>query len=437
MKHKYLVEDGVVFVTVTKQDGVKFIVKFDETMLPDLVAGTSIWIGKNGYAYRSTWMGDKSVHEALHATIAGNTKGSGKHTDHIDGDKLNNTKENLRIISSSGNGQNRKSADSDSKTGIRGVSWHKKAQKWVVQIEVSSKHYYLGLFDDILEAYEYAKAGRRVLMPYSPEAEAEETSVVIDDIFRARVRSSVTGVKGITLYQGKWRARFSHKGKSYHVGTFNIKEEAALELAIARDMVKKSLPYEAKSPAPRTSSGVKGIYPKGNKWEVTFWEGQEQHYGGTFPTIEAAQVALDEAMNAVANGQAVIVNTPSSAASGVEGIYAERGRWRVTVKVEGKRVNVGTFDSIEEAETHKFKARESYDKGVPYKAPAKSASGVRGVYFNGGKFEVYFQANKKRINVGSYYTIEEATEAINAARLEYAETHGNEDKGSAKQPIPS
>lgn len=65
--------------------------------------------------------------------------------DHQDGDPSNNRKSNLRIATASENNSNRKS---NSKSGVCGVKWHKRDQKW----EVFVKNKYIGRTSDYAEA---------------------------------------------------------------------------------------------------------------------------------------------------------------------------------------------------------------------------------------------------------------------------------------------
>ena len=66
--------------------------------------------------------------------------------DHINGNRHDNRIANLREATRSQNvfaGPIR----SDNKSGHRGVSWHKRAKKWRVQIVVNKQIHYLGLFE--------------------------------------------------------------------------------------------------------------------------------------------------------------------------------------------------------------------------------------------------------------------------------------------------
>lgn len=85
--------------------------------------------------------------------------------DHIDGDKLNNRRANLRIVSIAYNIQNRKRANCNSKTGVRGVSWDTERQRYVAGAKVNRKRYALGRYPTIDEARAVVRAWCRENMP--------------------------------------------------------------------------------------------------------------------------------------------------------------------------------------------------------------------------------------------------------------------------------
>ena len=72
--------------------------------------------------------------------------------DHINGNSLDNRRLNLRIVKQQQNIRNRGGAQSNSKSGIRGVYWHKQRNKWASTIRHNGKNISLGLYDDIEEA---------------------------------------------------------------------------------------------------------------------------------------------------------------------------------------------------------------------------------------------------------------------------------------------
>lgn len=81
--------------------------------------------------------------------------------DHINGIRTDNRIANLRDVSASVNAQNLHAARSDNKTGLLGVSWKAKANKYVAQIQVDGRVRYLGLFHDPNAAHQaYLNAKR-------------------------------------------------------------------------------------------------------------------------------------------------------------------------------------------------------------------------------------------------------------------------------------
>lgn len=81
--------------------------------------------------------------------------------DHKDGNKSNNRILNLRDVTPKTNSENKLKVYQNSKSGIRGVSWHEKDQKWRVRIRVNGKLLHIGNFTDITEAEHAAIAAKR------------------------------------------------------------------------------------------------------------------------------------------------------------------------------------------------------------------------------------------------------------------------------------
>ena len=76
---------------------------------------------------------------------------SGMVVDHINGDTLNNQRDNLRICTQRENSYNTK-RPSDNTSGFKGVSWSKSRGKWEARIKANGKHKFLGYFDNKKEA---------------------------------------------------------------------------------------------------------------------------------------------------------------------------------------------------------------------------------------------------------------------------------------------
>lgn len=71
--------------------------------------------------------------------------------DHINGDTLDNRKDNLRYATVAQNAQNQKIAK-DNKSGYKGVYLHKATGRYNAQITINKKQMSLGYFKDPIEA---------------------------------------------------------------------------------------------------------------------------------------------------------------------------------------------------------------------------------------------------------------------------------------------
>jgi hypothetical protein len=92
---------------------------------------------------------------------------AGEVVDHINGDSLDNRRANLRPASVAQNAQNRRSADPRSKTGVRGVIWEPRRQRYRAIAKVQGKQFYFGDFPTIEQAERAAIAGRQRIMTHA------------------------------------------------------------------------------------------------------------------------------------------------------------------------------------------------------------------------------------------------------------------------------
>ena len=78
--------------------------------------------------------------------------------DHIDGDTLNNCRSNLRLCTNAENQRNRGPRPGLS-SAFKGVRWHKKEKRWMVEITIDGKQKHIGCFvDEELAARAYDAA---------------------------------------------------------------------------------------------------------------------------------------------------------------------------------------------------------------------------------------------------------------------------------------
>ena len=80
----------------------------------------------------------------------------GMSTDHINRDKLDNRRSNLRTCTQRENNTNTKLRD-DNTSGHRGVTWHKNDKKWQAQINIQGRLLYLGQYKELADAVKAQK----------------------------------------------------------------------------------------------------------------------------------------------------------------------------------------------------------------------------------------------------------------------------------------
>lgn len=137
-------------------------------------SNNSLYVYTNLYSEMSHVVGGRKK-ISLHRWLTEAT--NGYMVDHINHDTLDNTTSNLRICSNSENAQNRKSANTSSKSGVRGVSWSKTHKKWRVQVRVIDC-VYTGFFESLSDAEGMAVKVRAEMMPFSSEGRTNNKNTV-------------------------------------------------------------------------------------------------------------------------------------------------------------------------------------------------------------------------------------------------------------------
>ena len=105
------------------------------------------WHLNRGYARRTLdGINVLFLHRAVTLRAFGRVAGRGEHTDHINGDKLDNRRSNLRIVACSQNGQNRSGLNANNRSGYRGVCWSSQAKKWRGKVRLNRRDVHCGFF---------------------------------------------------------------------------------------------------------------------------------------------------------------------------------------------------------------------------------------------------------------------------------------------------
>lgn len=124
------------------------------------------FLDKGGYAVRQVYekgsgRANRKVSDwKMHRLVTDAPKGT--QVDHINGNRLDNRRENLRLCNQSGNSCNSKTRV-DNKSGFRGVSWNKQRNKWKVTIQKGNQIYHGGFYIELADAAG-ASLGLRILL---------------------------------------------------------------------------------------------------------------------------------------------------------------------------------------------------------------------------------------------------------------------------------
>lgn len=144
MKREILIDGDVAYVPLTR--GYEAVIDATDAYL---VAGRN-WSAattprrKAVYAVRVEVQEDgRSKMLLLHRVISG--AADDQHTDHKDGDGLNNRRSNLRTCTQAENNRNM-GLRADNTSGFKGVFFNKPTKVWRSEIAVSGRRIYLGQF---------------------------------------------------------------------------------------------------------------------------------------------------------------------------------------------------------------------------------------------------------------------------------------------------
>jgi hypothetical protein len=123
-----------------------------------------LWrLDRDGYAIRGVRHANgRRTTRGMHREVLGLGFGDGLMSDHIDHDRLNNTRANLRVVTNAENQQNRAGASSLNSSGLRGVARHRSG-KWRAYVGHMGRVLYLGLYPTPRRAAEVAAAKRHEL----------------------------------------------------------------------------------------------------------------------------------------------------------------------------------------------------------------------------------------------------------------------------------
>lgn len=106
------------------------------------------------HGYRVIRLGKKSIRACRLAWFVSKGVWPNGEIDHINGDRLDDRLENLRVVDRAGNSQNKCGAQANNRScGLLGVTWNKQHQRWQAKIMANKVRHHVGYFDNPEEAH--------------------------------------------------------------------------------------------------------------------------------------------------------------------------------------------------------------------------------------------------------------------------------------------
>lgn len=225
--------------------------------------------GDKWYARRTVWFPDRtSYQQSLARSILGLGRGDPRMADHIDGDSLNNLRENLRVVTHSQNARNRGACQSNT-TGYRGVI--KRDGVFRAIIAHDKRRFDIGAYTTSHEAAWAINVASQLLdadhfrLNVIPEGEspsperAEEIRIKVELVVSHGLllvirRDSSTGYRGVTVdprlqrpFVARICARDGHSKRFTRLGIYGNPHEAAVAYNVAKSIL---MPNLADNPIP-------------------------------------------------------------------------------------------------------------------------------------------------------------------------------------------
>lgn len=175
--------------------------------------GSLNWNLKNGYAA-------SGMRGTLHRFIM-NATINDPNIDHINGDRLDNRKINLRFVTKSFNAQNRKKKENTNSRYI-GVNFNKKTNKWICELSFNYKK-----IQNCFEKEEHAAYWYNclALKHYGPMAKINEIEKPDDFIEPIKKTASNNHIGIYENKNGSYRVYISNGGRKF-IGNFDTEEKA-------------------------------------------------------------------------------------------------------------------------------------------------------------------------------------------------------------------
>lgn len=101
------------------------------------------------YGYRVIRLAQKQIRACRLAWFLSHGDWPSGEIDHINGNRLDDRLENLRVVDRAGNSQNKGGAQANNRScGLLGVTWNKQHKRWQAKIMANKVRHHVGYFDN-------------------------------------------------------------------------------------------------------------------------------------------------------------------------------------------------------------------------------------------------------------------------------------------------
>ena len=140
----YIIHDDYIEIILTNSDK-NCLIDIDDF---ERIKNDSWSFSSDGYVISSSGL---YQNKRMHRVIMNIQNDNKQLVDHINRNRLDNRKNNLRIVDSQHNSFNQKLRSTNT-SGVTGVTWWKRDQNWTAQIRYNYKNHRLGYFDNFEDA---------------------------------------------------------------------------------------------------------------------------------------------------------------------------------------------------------------------------------------------------------------------------------------------
>lgn len=146
--------------------------------------------------------------------------------DHMDTDRSNNRKQNLRLCNEVQNNSNRSKSNNNINNKFKRVRFREFLNAWEVQISANGKQYNIGTFsNELAGANAYNFYAKLIHGEFANLNEVEQMDNWSDYIVK---NGKTSKFRGVTFDRGKWTAHVYDGNKVIYAGRFNTELEAGL-----------------------------------------------------------------------------------------------------------------------------------------------------------------------------------------------------------------